>query len=681
MFPWLAYGHIAPYLQVAKFLAQKNHHIYYVSTPKNISRLPQLPPTLCSNITFIPLSLPHVDGLPPGVESTSELPIHKVPYLKKSFDKLETQLTEFLERSPQIKLIIHDFAPYWLPPMANQLRINLVCFSIFNASSNAFLGSTSEMLGGSRKSPEDFTVVPTWMDYPNNIAFKLHETFSHKECEDIVSDVERYATVLLNCKILTLRTCYEFEPEALRVLGKIHQKPIVPLGLLSPSLSNIEDKGDENWKALKKWLDSKQEKSVFYVALGSEVSLSQQSMHELAFGIEKSGLPFIWVVRKPPLVEEQFAEVMIPPEFEERVSKRGMVLRGWAPQLRILAHSSVGGFLTHCGWSSVIESLGLGKPLILFPGGSADLGLIARLMHWKKVGFEIERNDVDGSFKSDLVAACIKRVMVDPEGEQLRANALAMKEIFGNVELSNKCLDEFTQLIENITFVEFSLPQVDGLPPGVESTAEVPIENVPYLKNAYDKLQGPLTEFLKNSNVNWIIHDFEPYWLPGVAAPLGINLVLFCLFNATALAFLGPPSALLGEFRKRPEEFTVVPEWIDYPCNIALKHHEIVNHIKCMDDVSDFQRMGQLIQGSQFVTTRACFEFEPDEIKLLIKLYQKPVVPVGLLPPSLPSNEDKRDDKWGFLNSLWLELNNRGTQVWPSFDSVFWGKCGSGVER
>ncbi|MBA0564546.1 hypothetical protein Golob_009482, partial [Gossypium lobatum] len=324
MFPWLAYGHIAPYLQVAKFLAQKNHHLYYVSTPKNISRLPQLPPTLCSNITFIPLSLPHVDGLPPGVESTSELPIHKVPYLKKSFDKLETQLTEFLERSPQIKLIIHDFAPHWLPPMANQLRINLVCFSIFNASTNAFFGPPSEILGGSRKSPEDFTVVPTWMDYPNNIAFKLHETVSHKECEDIVSDFERYATVLLNCKILTLRTCYEFEPEALRVLSKIHQKPIVPLGLLPPPLTSVDDKGDENWEALKKWLDSKQEKSVFYVALGSEVSLSQESMHELAFGIEKSGLPFIWVVRKPPLVEEQFAQDMIPPEFEERVSKQGM---------------------------------------------------------------------------------------------------------------------------------------------------------------------------------------------------------------------------------------------------------------------------------------------------------------------------------------------------------------------
>ncbi|XP_040968584.1 UDP-glycosyltransferase 91C1-like, partial [Gossypium hirsutum] len=403
------------------------------------SRLPQLPPTLCSNITFIPLSLPYVDGLPLGVESTSKLPIHKVPYLKKSFDKLETQLTEFLKRSPQIKLIIHDFAQHWLPPMVNQLRINLVYFSIFSDSTNAFLGPTSEMLGGSRKSPEDFTVVPTWMDYPNNIAFKLHETVSHKECEDTLSDLERYATVLLNCKIL---------------------KPIVPLGLLPPPLTSVDDKGDENLEALKKWLDSKQEKSVFYVALGSEVSLSQESMHELAFGIEKSGLPFIWVVRKPHLVEEQFCrqgrtlplfiEDMIPPSLKNVFSKQGMVLRGWAPQLRILAHSSVSGFLTHCGWSSLIESLGLGKPLILFPIGSSNLGLIARLMHWKKVRFEIERNDVDGSFKSDLVAACIKRVMVDPEGEQLRANALAMKEIFGNEELSNKCLCEFTQAIENI---------------------------------------------------------------------------------------------------------------------------------------------------------------------------------------------------------------------------------------
>ncbi|OMO91699.1 UDP-glucuronosyl/UDP-glucosyltransferase [Corchorus olitorius] len=444
IFPWLAYGHILPYFQVSNFLAQKGHHIYYISTPKNISRLPKLPPDsdLCSNLTFIQLPLPPVDGLPPAAESTSDLPIDQVPYLKKAYDKLEPQLTEFLKSSPQIKWIIHDFAPHWLPPVASQLGINLVHFSIYSASTAAFFGPPSEMLHGSRRRPEDFTVVPYWMDYPNNIAFKLYEIVGHQVCMDSdVSDFERAGTAILNCKILTLRSCVEAEPDAFRVLNKIYQKPVVPVGLLPPSVPSDEDTGDENWGSLKKWLDSKPEKSVFYVALGSEVSLSHEFMHELAFGIEKSGLPFIWVVRNR-------AEDILPPGFEDRVSNRGLIVRGWAPQLRVLAHNSVGGFLTHSGWSSVIEALGLGLPLILFPIASSDLGLVARLMHGKKVGLEIERNDIDGSFTSDMVAESIKRVMVDPEGEPLRANAYAMKEIFGSHELSNKYLAEFTRFIE-----------------------------------------------------------------------------------------------------------------------------------------------------------------------------------------------------------------------------------------
>ncbi|XVF88797.1 hypothetical protein PTKIN_Ptkin19aG0080200 [Pterospermum kingtungense] len=353
VFPWLAYGHIVPFLQVSQFLGRRGHHIYYISTPKIISRLPKLPLQLSSNITFISLSLPHVDGLRAGAESTSELPIHKVPYLKKAYDKLEPQLTEFLRSSPQVKWIIHDFCPHWLPHVATQLGINLVYFSIVSASSRAFFGPSSELLGRGRRRPEELMAVPKWMDYPNNIAFKLHEVVSHQQCMDTVSDAERLETSLLNCKILALRTCFEFEPDALRVLRKIHQKPvIVPLGLLPPSIPSDElDKNDQNWAALKKWLD-------------------------------------------------------------------------------------------------VIESLGLGVALVLFPGESSDLGLVARLMHGKKLGLEIERNDVDGSFTIDLVAASIRSVMVDPEGEQIRANACTMKEIFGNVELSKKYLEEFSQSIE-----------------------------------------------------------------------------------------------------------------------------------------------------------------------------------------------------------------------------------------
>ncbi|MFQ6638448.1 hypothetical protein Gotur_016998 [Gossypium turneri] len=145
-------------------------------------------------------------------------------------------------------------------------------------------------------------------------------------------------------------------------------------------------------------------------------------MRQLAFGIEKSNLPFIWAVRKRPM-GEGLIDNIIPP-------------------------GSVGGFLTHCGWSSIIEALKFGRALIVFSGASADQGLNARLLHGRKVGIEIERNEMDGSFTSDLVAKTIRQVLVEPEGEAIRANAWAMKEIFDNEELSNNYLDGFTRFIE-----------------------------------------------------------------------------------------------------------------------------------------------------------------------------------------------------------------------------------------
>uniref|UniRef100_A0A803QSM9 Uncharacterized protein n=1 Tax=Cannabis sativa TaxID=3483 RepID=A0A803QSM9_CANSA len=452
VFPWLAQGHLLPFFQFSKFLVQKGHRVSFITTPKNHSRLPKniIPSNLSHLITFVDLPLPPVDGLPDGAESTADLPIHKVPFLKKAFDGLQPNLTKFLQDSSHdITWIVHDFACYWLPPLANRLGIKLVFFSIFNATSMAFALPPSEMASDYRSRPEDYTVVPKWWkDMPYEVAFKLHEIESHWDCMDSdVSDFQRIKEVVEGCHILLVRTCPEFEPESLSLLKTLHNKPVLPIGLLPP-FEPREDGDHNRWEALKLWLDCRKGKSVVYIALGSELSLSQESMHELAFGIEKSGLPFVWVINNRPLVEGKLGLNIIPSGFETRVSDRGMIWWGWAPQLRILAHPSVGGFLTHCGWSSVVEGLGLGLSLILFPGGSSDMGLMARLLHGMGIGLEIPRDEKNGWFSSDSVAESIRRVMVDEEGEAIRVKSgHEMRAIFGNVEVQNKYSNEFVEFL------------------------------------------------------------------------------------------------------------------------------------------------------------------------------------------------------------------------------------------
>lgn len=448
VFPWLAYGHLMPFFQVAMFLAEKGHHVSYISTPKNIHRLPQIPTNLSSRLSYIQLPLAQLDGLPEGAESTAELPIHKVPYLKKAHDLLQLPLASFLQDS-HVNWIIHDFISHWLPRVAAQLGVNSVFFSIYSAATLCFVGPPSDLIAGRRQKLEDFTVVPEWIDFQSNLAYKPYEMLINQDGEDSVPDFLRIGFVLQDCRVVILRSCAEFEPDALRLLGKILQKPVLPVGLLAPSLQ--DSAASENWPVLRDWLDSKENNSVVYAAFGTEMELSQELMHELAFGLEKSGLPFIWIIKNRLLVQGKTGlDHQLPPGFQVRVLGRGLVWTDWVPQLRILAHSSIGGFLTHCGWSSVIEALGFGRPLILLPG-SSDTGLVSRLMHSRRVGLEVERNEQDGSFTRDSVADCIRRVVVDQVGEPLRANARAMREIFGSTNSNYKHLDEFTRFIENYT--------------------------------------------------------------------------------------------------------------------------------------------------------------------------------------------------------------------------------------
>ncbi|XP_052184184.1 7-deoxyloganetic acid glucosyltransferase-like [Diospyros lotus] len=110
------------------------------------------------------------------------------------------------------------------------------------------------------------------------------------------------------------------------------------------------------------WLDARPPKSVVYVSFGSITVLTRDQLLEFWYGLVNSGKPFLWVDRPNSVAGEQ----QVPKELAAATRERGYVV-GWAPQEEVLAHPAIGGFLTHSGWNSTLESLVAGVPMICWP--------------------------------------------------------------------------------------------------------------------------------------------------------------------------------------------------------------------------------------------------------------------------------------------------------------------------
>ncbi|KAJ0966268.1 hypothetical protein J5N97_027406 [Dioscorea zingiberensis] len=449
VFPWLAFGHMMPLLELSKSLAKRGHQISFLSTPRNISRLiPKLPPNLSSLIHFIPLPLPKVHGLPENAEATSDVPPEKVKYLKIALDGLQQPFAKFLsESSKKPDWIILDFATHWAPSLASQFSIPCIYFVVTSSSSLAFLGPPHELSqsGSSRKKPEDFTVLPDWIPFPSNLAYSLHgaRRIFHGlfDTSSGVSDISRFGSTLHACKLVAPRTCMELEPQYLPLLQDLYKKPVIPVGLLPPSpKTKTSTSATDEDNMILKWLDKQRPRSVVYIAFGSEVTLSIELLHELALGLEMSELHFLWALRKPV----EFVGEVLPEGFEERTRERGVVTMGWVSQLDVLGHLAVGGFLTHCGWSSVIEGLHFGHPLVMLPL-SVDQDINTRMVEGRGVGVEVKRKDEDGSFDREAVASALRFVMVEDEGKELRLKAKELSEDFGGKERQEQYVDDFVK--------------------------------------------------------------------------------------------------------------------------------------------------------------------------------------------------------------------------------------------
>ncbi|XP_030495455.2 zeatin O-glucosyltransferase [Cannabis sativa] len=175
-----------------------------------------------------------------------------------------------------------------------------------------------------------------------------------------------------------------------------------------------------------KWLDKQEPNSVIYVSFGTTTAFTDEQISELAFGLQKSNQKFIWVLREADKgnVFEAVKKLQLPKGYEERVRNFGLVVREWAPQLEILGHPSTGGFLSHCGWNSCVESITMGVPIGTWPMHSdqpRNAVLVTKLL---RIGVVVrEWSKRDDVARSDTVACGVRRLMASDEGVEMRKRA------------------------------------------------------------------------------------------------------------------------------------------------------------------------------------------------------------------------------------------------------------------
>ncbi|KAI7740169.1 hypothetical protein M8C21_020601 [Ambrosia artemisiifolia] len=201
----------------------------------------------------------------------------------------------------------------------------------------------------------------------------------------------------------------------IRAVGPLFKNPLLESSTnMSGDLIKADDCLD--------WLDSKQPSSVVYVSFGSVVSLSQDQVNELAYGVLNSGLSFLWVARMGATSTGVSGE--LPKGFVEEAGERGMVVQ-WSPQARVLTHPAVSCFVTHCGWNSTMEALSSGVPVVAFPHWGDQVTNAKYLVDEWKVGIRMGRGEAeDRVIGRKEVERCLRAAASGVKAAEMKNNAM-----------------------------------------------------------------------------------------------------------------------------------------------------------------------------------------------------------------------------------------------------------------
>ncbi|KAF3322877.1 anthocyanin 3'-O-beta-glucosyltransferase-like protein [Carex littledalei] len=369
--PSFATGHLLPMTDLACLLAtHPNVEPTIMTTPANAALIRS---TLHRSfemghlVKLLTYPFPSV-GLPPGIENLATVPESDEWRIYKAHDMCQPAHESIL-KAHKPDAVIADIPFWWVTDIAAVVSIPRITFhpvgvfpqvvmnNLFNIRSDIIACDVSHA---------KMVSVPGLPGPEINIPVSELPTFLVEE--NFLADIwMKIKKAQLEGFGVVVNTFYELEPEYCELYKKVDAKRAYFVGPVA--LSSGEDdqgivkRGGDGDVACLNWLDGKEMGSVVFVCFGSWCHFTCAQLRELAHGLEDSGKNFLWVVRGG---EDATFEWM-PEKWEERIGLRGLVVRGWAPQVAILQHKAVGAFLTHCGWNSLLEATSSGVPVLTWP--------------------------------------------------------------------------------------------------------------------------------------------------------------------------------------------------------------------------------------------------------------------------------------------------------------------------
>lgn len=426
MVPSPGLSHLIPLVEFAKLLLQQ-HNEFTVTflipslgplTPSMESILNTLPP----NMNFTVLPQINIEDLPQNLEPATQMKLivkHSIPFLQEAVKSL-------ISKTNLVTLVLSMFSTDALE-VAKQFNLSSYLFFSSGAVLFSFLltlpkldeSASSQFLESSYETVNVPGVSFPFhvKDLPDPVLYE-RSSDTYRSLLDVCQKLSLFDGVIMN-------TFTDLEPEIIRVLQESeNKKPCVyPVGPIIRSESNSE----ANMSVCLRWLENQPPRSVVFVSFGSGGTLSHEQLNELAFGLELSGHKFLWVVRAPSKHsssayfsgQKDDPLEYLPNGFLERTKENGLVVPSWAPQVEVLGHGSVGGFLSHCGWSSSLESVVNGVPMIAWPLFAEQTMNAKLLTDVLKVAVRPKVDDESGIVKREEVGKSVKRIMEGDESLEI----------------------------------------------------------------------------------------------------------------------------------------------------------------------------------------------------------------------------------------------------------------------